>query len=41
MSEKIANTIRFFGECGSIGELQEHFGYTKEKIVHKIMEVVN
>jgi transketolase len=35
-SDGIAIAISEFGECGSISDLREHFGYTKEQIIKKI-----
>lgn len=32
----ITISIAEFGECGSIGDLQKHFGYTVEQIINKI-----
>jgi len=37
-SDGIAIALSEFGECGSIADLKEHFGYTKEQIVKKIRE---
>ncbi len=37
-SKGIAIALSEFGECGSIADFQEHFGYTKEKIVNKIIQ---
>ena len=34
----IAIALSEFGECGSIEVLKSHFGYTKEKILNKIMQ---
>lgn len=38
-SNGIAISLSEFGECGSIADLQEHFGYTVEKILNKIKQV--
>jgi transketolase len=40
-SEGISIALSSFGECGSIEDLKTHFGYTKEKIVNKIMKAAN
>lgn len=40
-SDGIAVALSEFGECGSISDLQEHFGYTVEKIVTKIKNFPN
>lgn len=39
-SDGISIALSSFGECGSIEELQQHFGYTKEKIVRRIKEAL-
>lgn len=38
-SEGIAIALSTFGECGSIEDLKAHFGYNKERIVDKILQV--
>lgn len=38
-AEGIAIAISEFGECGSISDLKAHFGYTKEQILKKIMQL--
>lgn len=37
-SNGIAIALSEFGECGSIADLQTHFGYTKKQILNKIMQ---
>lgn len=37
-SDGIAIAVSTFGECGSIADLQTHFGYTKELILKKIKQ---
>ncbi len=38
-ADGIAIALSEFGECGSIEDLQEHFGYHKVKILNKIKQV--
>lgn len=37
-SDGIAIALSEFGECGSISDLQEHFGYTTKQILNKIVK---
>lgn len=38
-ADGIAIAISDFGECGSISDLKSHFGYTKEQVIKKIMQL--
>jgi transketolase len=38
-SDGLAISVFTFGECGSINDLKEHFGYTKERILKKIFDL--
>lgn len=38
-SDGIAISLSEFGECGSVEDLKRHFGYTKEQVIKKIMQV--
>lgn len=37
-SDGIAIALSEFGECGSISDLQKHFGYTAKQVLNKIMQ---
>lgn len=38
-TDGIAVCLSDFGECGSIEDLKEHFGYNKKKILNQIQQV--